>query len=247
MALASILALAATLPASAGQRKFTYVYEATTQAAGEIEYEQWVTWKTNKGSDASFDRVDFRHEIELGLTDRLQLAIYVADWRYQSGRSVENDRVEYRNSAVEVIYNLSDPTIDLIGSALYGEVKLGDELFELEGKIILQKNLGKWTIAYNATIEAEWEGDRFDESKGKFEETLGVSYQFSPQLTVGAEVVHEIEFPGWSETGDSVVWIGPNGSLRTDAWWITLTPLFQITDVDSAVDYQLRVIFGFDF
>ena len=43
------------------------------------------------------------------------------------------------------------------------------------------------------------------------------------------------------------MWLGPNGSLRTGTWWITLTPLFQITDVDSAVDYQLRVIFGFEF
>jgi hypothetical protein len=244
---AFLASLLVSPPAPGSERKFTYVYETTTQAPGTLEYEQWVTWKTNKGTDSSFDRVDFRHEIEIGLTDRLQLGIYVADWRYQSGRSVEDDGAEFRNSAVELIYNLTDPTLDPFGSALYGEFKFGSELLELEGKLLLEKNLGSWTIAYNATIEAEWEGERYDEDKGKFEQSAGVSFQVSPRLTLGAELVHEVEFPDWGSADDHVLYLGPNASFRTNTWWVTVTPLFQVTSVDSEVDYQLRLLFGFDF
>ncbi len=122
--------------ARADDRRFTYVYEATIMAPGEVEYEQWVTWKTAKDSDGSFDRFEFRHELEFGLTDTLQLGIYLSVWRYQDGRSVERDGATWRDAAVELIHQLSDPVEDVIGSALYGELKFGDELFELEAKII---------------------------------------------------------------------------------------------------------------
>ncbi|UCD76864.1 MAG: hypothetical protein JSV91_08025 [Phycisphaerales bacterium] len=246
-ALAALIALTATATLTeASERKFTYVYQTTTEAPGEIEYEQWITWKTDKGSDSEYDRFDIRHELEIGLTENLQLGLYLADWRSQRGSSV-GDGVEYRGTAVELIYNLTDPTVDFLGSALYGELKLGPELFELEGKILLEKNIGKWTGAYNAGIESEWEGDNFGEDKGELFQSFGLSYQVSPKFTLGAEVLHEIPVPDWSDTGDSVLYLGPNASFRTDDWWVTLTPLFQVTDEDSEADFQLRLIFGFTF
>jgi hypothetical protein len=212
---------------------------------GAVEYEQWVTWKTDKADDNSFDRVDFRHELEFGLTDHLQMGVYVSDWRYQNDDS--GSKTDWRNAAVELIYNMSDPVEDVIGSALYGEVKLGDELFELEGKIILQKNLGKWALAWNGTIEAEWEGKNYSEDKGEFQQTLGASYQINPNFLVGAELLHEIEFDDWSDTGDDVVYLGPNVSFRTSTWWITIAPLFQLTSNGGEADFQTRLLFGFDF
>jgi len=235
---AATLLFTATAPAS--ERRFTYVYEATTQPKGAFEFENWVTWK--EGDSGSV--FDFRHELEYGVTDRFQLALYLADWR------VEDDRAVYRNSALEMVYNLTNPTTDLLGSALYGEIQLGDRKFELEGKVILQKNIGRWVLAYNATIEAEWEGEtswHFDERKGVFEQTAGASYQFSPRFLVGAEILHEIEFEDWSETGDHVVYAGPNASWRTKGFWVTVTPLFQLTGLSSEPDFQTRLIVGIDF
>ncbi len=233
--------------AEGGERKFTFVYEATTAPPGTIEYEQFVTWKASKANDSDFDRLEFRHELEFGLTPRLQLGVYLADWRYQDGESVNINRVEYRDTAIELIYNVLNPVTDPIGLALYGEVKGGDELFELEGKIILQKDLGPWTLAYNATIEAEWEGDDFDEDKGEFEQTAGVSYQFSPKFSAGVEFLHEVAFDDWDETGPSVVYFGPNAAIRTKSWWLTVSPLFQVTGVDAEPDFMTRVIFGVEF
>lgn len=243
---AAVISLAATA-ADADNRKFTFVYEATTMPVGEAEYEQWVTWKTDKESDPDFDRLDFRHELEFGVTDHLQLAFYLADWRYQDGASVDNDRAVYRDSAVEVIYNLTNPVEDLLGVALYGEFAGGDELLKLEGKLILQKDIGPWTFAYNAIIEAEWEGQDYQEDNGEFAQTFGISYSFSPELSAGFELLHEIEIEDWDESQDDVLYLGPNLAYRAKGWWATVTPLFLATDSDNEAKYQTRLIFGIFF
>lgn len=227
--------------ADAGERRFTYVYEATTAAKGEIELENWVTWKSQRSGGDTFD---FRHEIEYGVTDRLQMALYLADWRVKKGH------VSYQDTALEVIYNLTNPVTDLVGSAIYGEVKLGDEKFELEGKAILQKNFGPLVVAYNATFEAEWEGERFgyfNERKGKFEQSFGASWQFTPNFLLGGEVLHEIEFENWSEVGDSLVYVGPNASFRYKQYFVTTTAMIQATALGGEPEFQLRTIVGFHF
>lgn len=236
----------------AGERRFTYVYEATTAAKGEVEIENWVTWKTQREGGSRGNTFDFRHEIEFGLTDRLQLGVYVADWRVLDKVAGGEDGAHavYQDSAVELIYNLTNPVTDFLGSAVYAELKLGDQKLEVEGKVILQKNFGPFVLAYNATLEAEWEGERFgyfNERKGTFEQTLGVSYQFSPYFLLGGEFLHEIEFSDWAEAGDSIVYAGPNASFRYDRFYVTTTALVQATGLSEEPDFQLRTIFGFHF
>jgi hypothetical protein len=242
----AVLLLAAGV-ARGGERRFTFVYEVDTNPPGTVEYEQWVTWKSHKGEDPEFDRIDFRHEIEFGITDHLQLGIYVADWRYEDGKSVEDDGVSYQSSAVELIYNISDPVTDPIGFALYGEFTAGDEVLGVEGKLLFQKNIDRFVLAYNLVLEAEWEGSGYSEKVGTFEQTAGISYQLMPSLLVGAELVHEVEFAEWQETGDNVVHVGPNVSYRAKQWWVTVTPLFQVTNLDGEPDFITRLIFGVNF
>ena len=228
-------------------RKFTFVYQSTTASKGEVEYEQWVTWKTDKGSDSGFDQIDIRHEIEFGITDDFQLAVYVADYRYKDGSSVANDGTQFRDVAFEGIYNLSNPVTDVVGSALYGEVKIGPELFSMEGKVIVEKYFGQLDVAYNATFEGEWEGQNYEQPKGEFEQAFGVSYEVVPALSLGAELTHTIEFPGYTTQGDDVVYFGPNVSWRKDRYFATVTPVWQVTDVDSAANFQVRMILGIEF
>ena len=54
--------------AEAGARRFTYVYEATTAAPGTRESENWITWGTSPRGNRRFNAVDFRNEIEFGVT-----------------------------------------------------------------------------------------------------------------------------------------------------------------------------------
>lgn len=248
--LASIFAtalLATAVSASAGQRKFAYSYEVLTAPAGSVEFENWVTWKHRSG-DGRVDQFDFRHELEFGVTDRLQVGLYVADWSLTDTR--DQSRARYQHSGVEVIYNLSNPTTDFVGSALYGELLVGDRSVELEGKLLLQKNFGPVTLAYNAIIEAEWEGaslQHLDERRGEFAQTLGVSYQLTPHFLVGAELLHEVDLPEWRAAGKSIVFAGPNVSVRAGRCYATVAGLFRVTNQDDEPDVQTRLIFGVDF
>ena len=204
---ASVALWGATLgSAEAGARRFAYNYEATTMPAGAREYETWVTWKTDKASDPDFDRFDIRHEFEFGITDRFQLAFYLADWRYEESSS-ESGKAEFRNVAVEAIYGFSDPTTDLIGSAVYGEVKLGDDFVELESKLLLQKNFGPWAWVYNIGAEVEWE-DSYHEDEAEVMQSMGLSYLINPNWSTGVEALHECGVDDVEDFGDNVVYLG---------------------------------------
>ena len=231
----------------AGARRFTYVYEATTAAPRSVESENWITWRTSPREERRFNAVDFRNEIEFGVTDHLQVGIYLADWGYREDPGANEHGFRYQTSALELIYNLTNPTTDLLGLALYGEVRGGPEVLELESKVILQKNLGDFVVAYNGTLEAKWEGEHLEEEDGEFSQSFGVSYEISPALLLGAELLHEIDLPDWSEPGDSIVYGGPNVSYRRGNWWATVTPLVQLTNLASEADFQTRLIFGFSF
>ena len=169
-------------------RRFTYVYEATTEEPGEVESETWTTWKTSPANERRFNAADFRHEIEFGVTEHLQVAIYLADWGYREDPNLKEHGFRYQDSALELIYNLTNPRTDLLGLALYGEVRGGPEQLELESKIILQKNFRRFVAAYNGTLEVKWEGERLEEKGGELSQSLGLSYEISPGWSLGGGI-----------------------------------------------------------
>jgi hypothetical protein len=225
--------------AFAGVRHFTFLYEAPTSPPGSVELENTVTWA--HGSDSN--DVFVREEVEIGVTERLQLGIYPLDWSHQSG-----DGLEYKGGAVELIYNLSNPVVDPVGISLYQEIVAGRRHFESESKLIAQKNFGRWIFDYNATLEAQWEDRHLEEQTGEFQQALGASYEISPRLSVGLEFLHEFVFPDWRDAEKiRNVFVGPNVSYRQHEWFVTVTALAQATDTSGEPDFQLRTIFGIGF
>lgn len=240
-----IVLAAATLmganPAEAIDRRFTFSYETTTQPKGILEYEQWFTWEHFDGGD----KYKFRHELEYGLTDRLQLGVYLFDWEHE--REDGGHHTAWEGSGLELIYQLSDPNKSAIGSALYGEVLVSDQEIGLEAKLFLQKNFGPFALVYNAMIEAEWE-DHYKEAIGVLGQSAGLSYQINPSFLIGVEATHEVEFEDWSDAGPHAVFVGPNLSIRAHGgFWVTVAGLFQATNSDDAPESQLRVLAGFHF
>ena len=63
---------------SADERRFTYVYEPETLPQGALEFENWVTLRSQRnkfvGKD-NFNRWDLRQELEYGVTDRYTVEI----------------------------------------------------------------------------------------------------------------------------------------------------------------------------
>ena len=225
-----------------GVRHFTFLYEANTSSRGSLELENWVTWQRTTGP-GRFDQVDFRHELEYGVTDKFQASIYVADWFYENDR--EHSGFAYSDTAIELIYNLTNPVVDPVGLSIYGELRTGDRLIELESKLIAQKNFGPLILAYNATLESVWEGNHLAERQGEFSQALGASYEISPRISVGLELLHEFVLPEWhDEEKIRNLFVGPNVSYRRGNWFVTITALAQATDTEGEPDFQLRTIFG---
>jgi hypothetical protein len=230
----------------AGERRFAYNYDTDTLPAGAWEYEQWITWKHYSAKN----RYDFRHELEYGITDKLQMGLYLVDWRYDKIEA-KPDKVDYRDTAVELIYQLSDPHQYFLGSALYGEVAVGDEKVELEAKFLLQKNIGPFVAVYNLILEAEWEGEnleQLDEKTGVWGNSLGVSYDIGTTgLSVGLEALHEQEFPDWRGSHKHIFYAGPNLAYRIDRFFGVIAGLTQISDDAGEADNQVRLIVGASF
>ena len=239
-------ALAASgLTSLAGVRHFTFIYEAPTSAPGSFELENWLTWRRT-GDPDDVDVLAFRHEIEYGVTDRLQASVYFADWFYES--TPNHSGSVFEDVALELIYNLTNPVIDSVGLSLYQEYKGGYHLFEWESKLILQKNIGRLILAYNATVEAVWEGEHLAETEGEIVQAVGASYEITPRLSVGLEMLHEVVLPEWDDA-ESIhnFFIGPNVSYRRGHWFLTSSLLAQVTDTSGEPDFQWRTIFGIGF
>ena len=227
------------MSAFAGVRHFTYLYEAPTSPPGSVEVENTVTW----AHGSNWNDVFIREELEIGITDRFQLGLYPLDWSHQS-----DDGLHYDGGAVELIYNLSNPVVDPVGISLYEEVSVARQHFESESKLIAQKNFGRWILDYNATLEAEWEDRHLEEESGELQQALGASYEISPRLSVGLELLHEFVFPDWRDGGKiRNVFVGPNISYRRNQWFVTVTALAQATDTEDEPDFQLRTVFGIGF
>lgn len=238
-----------TPTALADNRHFAYVYEAQTPNKGELEIEQWVTFQKRSRQDPKLNVLALRHEIEYGITDDWMIALYVPDWEVRSGRSFENDGPHFDDVAVESIYRLTDPRTDWLGSALYAELKVGDQLVELEPKLILQKNVGLFTIAYNVAPELEWEGPKLGELEHNIvlQQSAGVSYEVSAAWSVGLEAVHTIEWSDWKHPEEDSLLVGPDVAWRHDRFWATIAPLFEAVKNDETPAFQVRLLFGFEF
>ena len=143
---------------------------------------------------------------------------------------------------------MTNPTTDLLGSALYLEVNAGNRSLEIEGKLLLEKKIGRATIAYNAILEAKWAGRNLsEETGGEVAQTLGASLELNKHFSAGLEALHEIDLPDWSESEKSVVWLGPNASFRARNFYATVTGLFRVTSNEDEPSVQTRLIFGFSF
>ena len=225
--------------AFAGARHFTFIYEAPTSPPGSFEIENYAT---TQFADR-FTGATFRHEIEIGITDHFQASIYFANWNYT--RRGSDRGAHYDSSSLELIYNLTNPVADPIGISLYQEVSAGRRAFESETKLIAQKNFGPLILAYNLTLEAEWADEGLREHSGEIQQAFGASYEISPRVSVGAEMLHEILLPAWrSSEAENNFFLGPNASYRGDRWFATVTALAQTTRTEGEPDYQVRLIFG---
>ncbi len=260
--MAVLVAGAAASAARADDRKFTYSYEAKTLPQGTWEAETWATLQEGKES-GRWSTLHLRDEIEYGLTDRVNGSIYL-NWSYQANSQVpgfENEHsVGFDSMSTEWKVKLTEPSTDLVGLLLYEEFLFSNNAYELETKLVLSKEVGPFTFAYNFVWEAvlnhatdpaqspQWTWEH------EISNTFGASYGFSNAFAVGVEAYDIARFDTFQHTSTRADYVGPNVHVSSGSWWATLTALRQVsfgrgpeyTDPDNT-KWQIRLIVGINF
>lgn len=236
--------------ASADPRPFTFVYDTYPEGKGNVEIEQWLTVENGKPSDHGYNAFRSRTEFEFGVAENFDLSVYVANWRYEDSKEFTGTR--YENSGIEAILYLTNPATDFVGIGLYGEVEVGEESAEFEGKLLIHKDFGPWTVAYNLILETAVDGifntREENEVEGELSHALGVSYAVTPKLRLGGELLVESVYADWSVYEGTQVFLGPNVSYTfNEHAWLTFTPMFQLTNREDEPKFLGRFIFGYTF
>ena len=243
----------------ADERKFTYSYEAKTLPQGTWEFEQWATLQTRKEA-GDWNTLLLREEIEYGITDRLTTAIYLNS-EYQANSGVPGFEDEhsfgFASMSSEWKYKLSDPSADVLGSLLYGELSFSPSSYEIEAKLVLSKQAGRFTFVYNFIYEAEVEEEPEESPVWRWEHvisnTLGASYAVLDNFSVGVEAMDVFRNTPVEDNKTHAYFVGPNVHYSSGGWWATFTVLRQVsinglelTDGDNT-KWQFRLIFGVNF
>lgn len=261
--LAGGLSLMSTV-AFGNERHFTQTYESATLPQGEKELELWFTPRWDR-DDYAYRRLDTRAEIEWGVLDRLQTSLYV---NFNAIGYMTPMQPEFEFSVSnEWKLRLLDAVADPVGLSLYAELTGGFHVAELEGKVIVDKQIGNLLIAFNAVAEYEWlfdagEVERELEAQG----VLGVAYLIplggATHLGVGVETHADVTIASDAGYESTAFFAGPTLSLATRGFWVSASFMPQLgshksaafaTDYPGPLElhdherYTARLLFGIHF
>jgi hypothetical protein len=219
-------------------RYFAKTYTSDVLPSGSIDLEFWHTSRFGH-SNQFYHAQDQRMELEFGLGKNLQTSVYFN--RYQTRLSTSPEGTSVTNEigfSNEWKWKLSDPAVNKIGSALYAEwgLKGGDEL-ELETKLILDKNIGKSLIAFNAVLEYEkefeWTGNTVETDNWALPVEIALAYQYfaKPNLGIGFEINDHNNITKANGYENSVIYAGPTCRFTHNKWFIIVNYQPQITNL----------------
>lgn len=259
-----VAAFLVAIGAVAQDRVFTYTYQSNVLNKGQKELEVWSTF--GSGRQDYYRGLNHSLEFEVGLGGKLQTAFYL-NYGYSKGITTSNgiDVLTSDNSysfANEWKLKLSDPVANKLGSAVYFEYALSPEGTDLEGKLILDKQTGRFIHAFNLVGELEMDknfvADRNkikaeNEQEFKFEWNYGFSYKINERWFAGVEVMNENVFAE-GKLEKSILTAGPGVSYSGQGFWMNFTLMPQLTDLKSGGrnitdedGLQARLIFSYEF
>src|SRR6266850_1684975 len=223
----------ACMPVSGNERYFTYTYEPETMPQGAFEAEQWVTLRAGRNQavgQEDFNRWEFRHELEYGVTDNYTVSLYLNE-SLQNFHNPDSDRnvshFQFDGVSVENRYLVLNPADHAVGLSLYLEPRLADGEAELEEKIILGQRHGDWKWALNLSHATEWSED-FHATEGEVEVSLGITRHLTPRWSVGIEARDHNELPEYAKWENTALYVGPVVTYQREKWWATLTVMPQV-------------------
>lgn len=224
--------------ARADRRDFVRAYQYATQPAGNLEFELWNDVLAPRSGGFKDAAIEHRLELEYGLTDHWDLALYhvfaqdpAGGYRFDSWRSETRYRLAERGEwpvDVMLYFELERP-------AAFAEP------WETEEKLILAHDFGPLQLVTNLVAEEKllhagdghlWEVD------------LGARYELSPSFDLAGEAwtIHET-VAGVTTTS----WFaGPSISVATSRIWVQLGAGFGLNPGQGGSAAEVRSVLGFN-
>lgn len=258
-----ITLLVSVFNSQAQDRLFTYTYQSTVLNKGQRELESWHTLRT--GRSDYYARYDHRTEFEIGLGKNLQTAFYLN--LTSKTKTLTNNGAKSLSTSNEIgfsnewKYKLMDPVADRFGLALYGEIGVFSNEFELEGKVIADKKIGNLTIAANGVFEEEFAPEYTNnklewEKEKKLEGYLSFAYSVKPTFAFTLENAVKNVFED-GKVAHSALFSGVGFAYSYDKFWANLTVMPQVKsfkgetksklNLNEFEKIQIRLLFSYMF
>ncbi|MBK7857468.1 MAG: hypothetical protein IPJ65_02360 [Archangiaceae bacterium] len=227
-----VLSLLGATAAAAHPRALPMSYFASTEPKGEVELEQYVDLVPTVARNGSGDYVGYLEtllatELEYGITDRLELGVYVTlvpqpgDGFNSTPQAISGNGMKAR-----LKWSLAEEGSWPIDVALYGELVFNHREAEVELKAIFERQLGIARLALNlvAELESYWAGGR----ELVLNPSFGVTFEVTKMVHLGLEYWLHLELPivrppninGWAFNWGPHHYVGPAVMLDFGrVWW----------------------------
>jgi hypothetical protein len=246
-----LVALAGT--ARANPRTLPFTYTTDTLAAGKAELEQTIDLVPLRGLSPVTGRPTyylasaFQTELELGLSDRLELALYATLAPSVSPEQIAQTATLPAGNGLKqrIRYSFAPPGAWPVDVGVYGELTENEHELELEAKVLLQRRFGPLRVASN--LWAEYELYFAADAEGRhardvvIHPTLGVTYEVTPALHVGLDAWVRGEYPTNPAPAMRGFGLGPQAYLGPavmvsfgKVWW-AVAAYVRVTDVAHTV------------
>jgi hypothetical protein len=273
--LLSLSLLTFSLFATAQDRLFAYTYQTSVLSRGAFDLELHNTLLTGrKGPHTPYvfsQSLNQRIEMEFGLGHNLQTAFYfnseLSNYADTSSRDMSHAfKTSFSN---EWKWKITDPVADIIGSGLYFEVEAGGDELELEGKLLLDKQIKKELFAFNLIYKTEIESEisrtngvsaaEWETEQRSFDLYFGYLHTFGPSFRAGIEAKNNnifTEYDGWLS---SPLFAGPAIHYSSGKCFMNLSVLPQLTNLHKSASIQgpkdlvqhesmeMRLLIGYSF
>jgi hypothetical protein len=263
-----LVLLLATTAAHANPRPLpmTYLTDTTAPGHGELElFGDLVPLRAispTTTEEASYLASAFQVELEIGLTERLELGLY-ATWvptfadqfagtaLFPGVGNGLKQRLRYR-------INEEPDSVPGVGNVgVYAEITENEREVELEAKILLEQRVGFLRIAAN--ISAEYEMYFNGQREVVLNPSAGATYEITPRYHVGLDGFMRAEFPLNPAPAvrtfglGPAVYAGPAVLLAFDKVWWSFGLYGRMTGVGHDLEpgepfgrIWLRSVVGFD-
>ena len=235
-AFALLVSVCGSSLALANPHPLPYSYPYQTLPQGKVEVEEIVDLVPMRVSREQEDgtrdavtalRYQLQTELELGITDRLELGLYFA---FRQGATADTPALRFEGMKQRLRYRFAEEGDLPVDIGLYLEVAEFYNEIEIEQKLLLSRRFGYLTTVANLWVEQEY---YFQDKEWKliYNPTAGAVYELSPSFMLGLEYWTRGRFDDASSgvsdaSSDSPSgarhYLGPTFLLQSgEAWWST--------------------------